>query len=68
MVETVEGSVVGVVRILRGQKYWPTWVEEACGLGVGEEDREARAQFWCHICVQEKQGQQLGRIQQDPQS
>ena len=38
VVETMEVPVAGTVKILRGHKSWPTCVEVACILVVGEED------------------------------
>ena len=66
VVETMGATTVGTVKTLQGQRSWPAWAEVACALAMGKEYLQARAQFLCHTCVWERQGQQFGRLQQPP--
>ena len=63
MVKIAEALAAGTVKILRGQKSWPAWVEETCAHVVGEEDLRERPQSLCHAyALWERQGQQPRRL------
>ena len=51
VVETVEAPAAMTVKILRGQRSWPAWVEVAYALVMGEEDLWTQAQSLCHTCA-----------------